>query len=1104
MYVGYTVTGMCKMDPQWRNDIDSLTLPHNPAKDHVGSIDTHSRISNQFIRFHLVSSANSLKIILNKRADSMPIQNCPDVLAHGTCSRPGCPHLHNVLTCEICSMVFGSEELLKVHRRTKKHQKRAAASQSGRYLYGSAHCTICNTNVSVAWDSHVRSTKHQKKAKSLTVSPDIDPSEPKPTATLSVCSTCNCTVRAVDWNNHLAGRLHAARIRFTSYQTALQNAEMDRGSVTITGEFDFKFVDPLLAKAGVQKEGCIAISEANARVFLRDVKLASKQGSVVGSSPGFSVTLTPSLATITNLRPLRFQLTFRNSFVGRYEDRLELTFEDARLKQTFVIVRVLRAVVGDQTLHQELQPRAPYIPRTRTKRQVVADADVVPGEKPPAQTVIQYIGRLPKADTPEYLKRVLDNDTLSTGRTLQEVQKMMPASFDSASYGRWFKLLLWVEEHKAERDLERYDIPNATLTRHNRYYYLVVPGLAEKRPSVLIGDRILVQEEGSTTGKWYEGHVHVVRQLEVGLCFHMNFGNHHSPTKRFHVRFKLNRIPTRRQHQAMDTVFTQSRVFFPSQADLDYLVSRRPAEVPLRLFNRLIETNEPQLQAVAGVMAMQPGSLPFIIFGPPGTGKTITMIECIQQVLAANPQARIFACAPSNSAADLIALRLTDKSVFGTSALTKDQLFRFYAPSRHKSQCPDCLLDFTCTTADGVFSVPSNMARIKGFRVIVSTCVSSSFASGIGMPRGHFSHIFVDEAGQATEPEAVMCMKLLGDANTNFVLSGDPKQLGPIIRSTVAMKLGLERSFLERLMESEVYDLQNGRDYCVVKLIKNFRSHAAILKFPNERFYGAELEACADRRVISSFIGSSYLPSPKFPIVFHAVSGKDDREASSPSFFNIDEVVQIKQYVQKLKEDRQFRTSELTPSFESLSRVGSDKLLCVADNDIGIIAPYHAQVVKLRTALRSVADGVKVGSVEEFQGQERRVIIISTVRSSRDFIEYDLRHTLGFVANPRRFNVAVTRAQALLIVVGDPQVLSLDPLWRSFLNYIHNNGGWTGPAITWDPQEEVNEAGGYDALVRDKAGLDMSEFTRRMEEMTMKEVGDDDNAGVDRPWRDVE
>lgn len=132
----------------------------------------------------------------------------------------------------------------------------------------------------------------------------------------------------------------------------------------------------------------------------------------------------------------------------------------------------------------------------------------------------------------------------------------------------------------------------------------------------IIGDRILVQEQGSSNGRWFEGHVHIVHQAEVGLCFHSNFSKYYEPSKHFHVRFKLNRVPARRQHQALDSAFAQSRVFFPSQADFDYLVARRLAEVPLRLFNRLIETNEPQLQAVAGVLAMQPGSMPFIVFGP--------------------------------------------------------------------------------------------------------------------------------------------------------------------------------------------------------------------------------------------------------------------------------------------------------------------------------------------------------------------------------------------------------------------------------------------------------------------------------------------------------
>lgn len=96
--------------------------------------------------------------------------------------------------------------------------------------------------------------------------------------------------------------------------------------------------------------------------------------------------------------------------------------------------------------------------------------------------------------------------------------------------------------------------------------------------------------------------------------------------------------------------------------------------------------------------------------------------------------------------------------------------------------------------------------------------------------------------------------------------------------------------------------------------------------------------------------------------------------------------------------------------------------------------------------------------------------------------------------------MAITRAQALLIIVGDPQVLSIDPLWRVFLNYIHHNGGWTGPDITWDPRAEVNEAGGYDKQIRDAAQIDMNELTRRLETVTLDGVDEELDANVDRPW----
>lgn len=112
------------------------------------------------------------------------------------------------------------------------------------------------------------------------------------------------------------------------------------------------------------------------------------------------------------------------------------------------------------------------------------------------------------------------------------------------------------------------------------------------------------------------------------------------------------------------------------------------------------------------------------------------------------------------------------------------------------------------------------------------------------------------------------------------------------------------------------------------------------------------------------------------------------------------------------------------------------------------------------------------------------------------------------MANPRRLNVAVTRAQALLIIVGDPTVLSLDPLWRSFLNYIHVNGGWKGDAPTWDTSAPVRETGGYDEEMRQSGEEEMNEFSRRMEEFALRNVvGEDDHMdedNTDRPWMEVE
>jgi len=172
---------------------------------------------------------------------------------------------------------------------------------------------------------------------------------------------------------------------------------------------------------------------------------------------------------------------------------------------------------------------------------------------------------------------------------------------------------------------------------------------------------------------------------------------------------------------------------------------------------------------------------------------------------------------------------------------------------------------------------------------------------------------------------------------------------------------------------------------------------------------------------------------------------------NSPSWFNPQEAQQVALYAKLLRESR--------PP--------------IREDEIGIITPYARQAQKIRLALKSQnMEDIKVGSVECFQGQERRCIIISTVRSEQDQVSSDLRYNLGFVANEKRFNVAATRAKSLLIVVGCAKVLAMDKKnWLPFMKFCHDNGGWVGE--DWDPNEAANQSS-TDDLVRRMAAAHVS------------------------------
>ncbi len=268
---------------------------------------------------------------------------------------------------------------------------------------------------------------------------------------------------------------------------------------------------------------------------------------------------------------------------------------------------------------------------------------------------------------------------------------------------------------------------------------------------------------------------------------------------KFDVRFTFNRFPLRNMHRAVADLGKSDSlldVIFPKKeeghANAKKRSSGEPAKPPQHgFYNRKVGSNPEQARAVcqiingAGSSTVGEALPPYIVFGPPGTGKTVTMVEALVQLYKTAGEKRpLLACAPSNSAADLLATRLLE-------VVPKSDLHRHYAPSRQMKQVPEAVFEvssFASSRAD--MEVHHVAAK---FRIIVTTLVTAGRLVTYGVPRGHFSHVFVDEAGQAMEPEAIIPLAgLIDPLKTRLVLAGDPKQLGPIVRSPVALRGGLQ------------------------------------------------------------------------------------------------------------------------------------------------------------------------------------------------------------------------------------------------------------------------------------------------------------------------
>ncbi|OCT94290.1 putative helicase MOV-10 [Xenopus laevis] len=710
-----------------------------------------------------------------------------------------------------------------------------------------------------------------------------------------------------------------------------------------------------------------------------------------------------------------------------------------------IVGRFISAVCTSK-LMDELKPTSKYVPYQKDlfKPSERIEEDGFPLEHPRNSLLEMEIplGRFPP---PAHLRDSIKAGVFCNGagdkrRSGNPDRDLLRNPLDFNNYKR-FHLLLYLEEIQMEVDIRKYDRQNQTMEvdpDNKRLLTLKVPGVAENRPSVLRGDHLFAtnsHERGKPRIISYKGCVHGMELERVKLGFSQKFRDVFLPGMLFDVTFTFSLLPLRIQHRAVDLVKENSlkEVIFPTGSYGELMIDVGK----LCLYDRSLESNSEQYNAVKHILCGMSRPAPYIIFGPPGTGKTVTLVEAIKQVLKLIPDAHVLACAPSNSASDLLCERLLKH-------VNPKDIYRIIAMSRDIRTLPEDIK--ICSNLDSSrknYIYPSKQ-ELKKYKVIVSTLLTASRLVGANFPHGHFTHVFIDEAGHAVEPECVTAIagivdvmdKQTNNCGGQVVLVGDQQQLGPILRSPVAIKHGLGISFLERLMtQNPIYSKKDGmyNPQFVTKLLKNYRSHPSILKIPNQLFYDNELQAVANEMITHCYCKWEMLPKKDFPIIFHGVLGADLREEKSPSFFNLIEIQEVIFYLEEL-----------------LKTQGKKGLAKISPKEIGIISPYRKQVEKINKAVRMTFSHVpnikdlKIGSVEEFQGQERKVIIISTVRSSKEFVTFDEDFSLGFVKNPKRFNVAITRAKSLLILVGNPLILGQDPCWSQFLNYCYESGGYRG------------------------------------------------------------
>lgn len=444
-----------------------------------------------------------------------------------------------------------------------------------------------------------------------------------------------------------------------------------------------------------------------------------------------------------------------------------------------------------------------------------------------------------------------------------------------------------------------------------------------------------------------------------------------------------------------------------------------------------------------------------IVHGPPGTGKTTTLVEAINETLMRESQ--VLVCAQSNMAVDWISEKLVDRGInvlrIGNPTRVNDKMLGFTYERRFESHADypqlwairKAIRELRKNRKKGSENYHQKMDRLKSraaeielrinaelfgeARVIACTLVGSAHHLLEGMK---FGTLFIDEAAQALEAACWIPMRRA----SRVILAGDHCQLPPTVKSIAALRAGLGKTLMERIAENKPE---------VVTLLKiQYRMNDEIMRFSSDWFYGGKVESAPQikyRSVLDydhpiTWIDTS---NEENQITIEGENAPEDSASTSSSVSATNQNSDLnfkEQFVGESFGRINKAEAELTllTLAEYFTKIGKQRVL-EERIDVGIISPYRAQVQYLKKLIKKYEFFkpyrrlISVNTVDGFQGQERDVILISLVRSNDE-------GQIGFLKDLRRMNVAMTRARMKLIILGNKDTMTQHPFYKKLWEYV--------------------------------------------------------------------